>query len=77
MDLDIQYTKIKLIQWLTTLDDTSIIQKILMIQKEETINWSDDLSETERKSIKKGIQDAEKGNLEPHSEARKIYGKWL
>ena len=28
-------------------------------------------------SINKGIEDSKKGNLKSHSEARKVYEKWL
>ena len=38
--------------------------------------WSN-LSEDERKSIEQGILDADSGKLNPHSEARKLYEKWL
>lgn len=40
-------------------------------------DWSNELSEAEKKYIDKGILDAENGNLTPHSEAKKIYEKWL
>lgn len=77
MEMNIQDTKIELIQWLTTLEDSSIIQKIMELRKRETKDWWDDLSNTEKKSIELGISDAEKGKLKPNSEAQKIYGKWL
>jgi len=48
--------------------------------KDENIIETDSLkheSLTIIKSINKGIEDAEKGNLKPHKEAREIYEKWL
>lgn len=77
MELDIQKKKIELIQWLTTLEDSSIIQKILDLRIKESKDWWEEISEEERKSIDKGISEAEEGKLKPHSEAKKIYGKWL
>lgn len=77
MELDIQKKKIELIQWLTTLEDSSIIQKILDLRIKESKDWWEEISEAERKSINKGISEAEEGKLKPHSEAKKIYGKWL
>ncbi|NJX15959.1 hypothetical protein [Tamlana crocina] len=77
MELDIQNKKIELIQWLTTLEDSSIIQKLLDLRKRESKDWWNEISESEKKSIKKGIEDAEAEHLKPHSEAKKIYGKWL
>ncbi len=77
MELNIQKAKIDLIQWLTTLEDTSLIQKIIDLRKRESKDWWNELSEAEKKSIEAGISDADNGNLKPNSDAQKIYGKWL
>ena len=77
MELNLQNTKIELIQWLTTLDDKSLIQKIVDLRKSETVDWWNEISDNERASINKGISDAESGKLNSHSDARKVYGKWL
>lgn len=69
--------KIELIQWLSTLEDNTIIEKLLKIRKEETKDWWKTISEEEKKSIEKGIAEANDGKLEPHSTARAIYEKWL
>jgi hypothetical protein len=77
MDLNLEHTKIELIQWLSTLDDAKIIRKVLKLRESERSDWAKSISEDERNSIKLGIEDADNGNLIDHSEARKIYGKWL
>ena len=77
MDMNIQNSKIELIQWLTTLNDKTLIEKILDLKKSESKDWWNDISEAEKESIEKGILDADKGKLKSHSEARKIYEKWL
>lgn len=69
--------KIELIQWLSTLEDHSIIEKLLKFKKKETKDWWDSISEGEKESIEKGISDADNNKLEPHSNVRKIYKKWL
>jgi hypothetical protein len=69
--------KLELIQWLSTLEDTSIIKKLIQFRKEETKDWWDSISEEEKKSIEKGISEADNDELKSHSEARKVYGKWL
>ncbi len=40
-------------------------------------DWWKTISELEKESIRKGISDAKIGNATPHSEARKIYEKWV
>jgi hypothetical protein len=77
MDINIQNTKIELIQWLTTLEDSSVIKKILELKQNETSNCWKKISDAEKKSIELGIKDADMGKLNPNSEAKKIYGKWL
>ncbi len=77
MDIDLQNKKIELIQWLSTLNDESIIEKIMKLRETEKKDWWEEISKEERKSIDKGIQDADSGKLKSHSEARKLYEKWL
>jgi len=77
MELNIQNSKIELIQWLTTLNDKSMITKLMEIRKNQTANFWNELSEEEKESIQKGIADADVGKLNNHSEAKKLYEKWL
>ena len=77
MDISLQDTKIELIQWLTTLEDTSLIQKIQELRKTESGDWWDEISDDEKKSIEKGIADSKAGRVTSHSEARRVYEKWL
>ena len=77
MDATTSDIKIELIQWLSTLEDKSIIEKILNLRKEETDDWWMNMSAAENNSIEKGIEDAENNNVTSHSEARKLYERWL
>lgn len=77
IELNLQNKKLELIQWLSTLEDSSIIEKIMELRKRESKDWWDSISESEKKSIEQGLQDAEEGKLNPHSNARKLYEKWL
>lgn len=77
MELDLEHKKIELIQWLSTLSDSDLIDKLMELRKSEGSNWWKDLSIGEKESIEKGINDAEEGRLNSHSKAKEIYGKWL
>ncbi|MHA7862745.1 hypothetical protein [Flagellimonas marinaquae] len=77
MDINIQNKKIELIQWLSTLNDESIIEKIIKLRDREKVDWWEELSKEEKDSISKGIKDADSGNTQPHSNVKKLYGKWL
>ncbi|MGB0883974.1 MAG: hypothetical protein ACPG4W_08160 [Flavobacteriales bacterium] len=77
MEVNIQKAKIDLIQWLTTIEDSSVILKIMELRNTENKDWWNEISDVEKNSIELGISDADNGNLKPHSEAKKIYEKWL
>ena len=75
-NLQIQNKKLELIQWLSTIEDLNFLEKISeFISRENKKDWADQISDTERQSIEKGIAQANAGKLNPHSKAREIYGK--
>lgn len=62
--MDIQLEKHKLIEWLTNLDDISILNRIIKI-KENPIDkseWSEEVSEIEKELIKVGLKNYEEGD---------------
>jgi hypothetical protein len=77
IQVDIQERKLDLIQWLSTVDDPLVIDRIEGLKTEETTEYWTEISEAENASIVKGLKDADAGKLVPHSEARKLYEKWL
>ncbi len=77
MERNLHATKLELIQWLSTIDNPSIIEKVLAIRNNEKEDYWKSLSALEKESINKGIEDADAGKLNDHDQARKIYGKWL
>ncbi|WP_264537978.1 hypothetical protein [Flavobacterium sp. N1736] len=76
-DLNIQSKKLELIQWLSTIEDLSVLNKIIDLKKQENKDWWNSISENEKQSIEKGLQDAEAGKLNSHSKAKQLYDKWL
>ena len=77
LELSIQNKKLELIQWLSTIEDSSIIEKIMELRNQESIDWWNSISESEKQSIEKGLQDSEAGKLNSHSKAKQLYDKWL
>jgi len=69
--------KLDLIQWITSIEDESIIKKLLEFRKRELKDWWEHTFKEEKESINQGILEADNKELKPHSEAQKIYGKWL
>lgn len=69
--------KLELIQWLSTVEDLNVIEKIISLRKQETKDWWSIISESEKNAIEQGLKDADEGKLNPHASAREIYEKWL
>jgi len=74
---NLQERKIELIQWLSVLDDASLIDKVAKVREESVHDWWDEISDAEKDSISKGVEQADAGQLKPHSVARAKYDKWL
>ncbi len=77
MDLSLENKKIELIQWLSTLNDKSLIDELMKLREKERSDWWNEISVEEKKSIEKGILDADNGKLTSHSKVKDIYEKWL
>ncbi|CAM3484104.1 hypothetical protein [Aquirufa ecclesiirivi] len=73
----IQSKKLELIQWLSTIDDLTVLNKIVELKKQENIDWWNSISTKEKQSIENGLQDAEDGKINNHSKAKQLYEKWL
>ncbi len=71
--MNIQTEKLNLIEWITRLNDTSVITRLKEIKDQ-----SDEFREkAERESVIRGLKDFEEGRTYPHDAARKIYEKYL
>ncbi len=76
MNLDSE--KLKIIDWITNLKDESMIAKIKLLKDHpKETDWWDEISEAEKASIEKGLEDIKAGRVVNHSEVKKIYEKWL
>ncbi len=75
MRMNLQSTKIELINWLTTLEDEKIIDKLVELKTD--YDWWNTISLDEKKTIEKGLIDSNKGKVVSHKDAQKVYEKWL
>ena len=70
--------KLEIIKWVTTLKDETSIERLKMLKDNKSeLDWWDQISDDEKNAIEKGLEDVKAGRVKPHSEARKIYEKWL
>ena len=74
--MDIQAEKIQLIEWLASLNKPSVIKKLLALKEKEK-DWWDEISDEEKAEIKKGLAQANRGQVVPHHKVMDKYKKWL
>ena len=77
--MNIQAEKLDLIEWISKLNDTSIIDRLRQIKEDysKSKDWYDTLKKEEVESINRGLKDFEEGRIHSHETARKIYEKYL
>lgn len=77
--MNIQTEKLDLIEWISKLKDTSIINKLKKIKDDYTMSedWWDKLEKEEIESINRGLQDFEEGRTHSQDFARKLYERYL
>ncbi len=70
--MDLPAEKYRIIEWLMSLEDASIVKKLLKIRKESIeTEESYDISEPEALLIKAGLKDLEEGKTFSHEEVMK------
>ncbi|MGC9330460.1 MAG: hypothetical protein ACP5DZ_01125 [Bacteroidales bacterium] len=74
-----QTKKLDLIEWISKLNDASVIEKLqsIKVKYNKSKDWYAELNEEELASINRGLKDIEAGRLNSHESAKKIYGKYL
>ncbi len=77
--MNIQTEKLDLIEWISRLNDSSVIEKLRSIKENyaKTKDWYANLNKEELESINRGLKDIEEGRLNSHEAAKQIYGKYL
>ena len=68
--------KIELIEWLTRLEDNSILTSLLQFKKStESGDWANDLSQEQVESLKRGLSDLENNKIIPSKDFWTSYGR--
>ncbi|MCD4679124.1 MAG: hypothetical protein K8S00_01935 [Bacteroidales bacterium] len=77
--MNIQTEKLNLIEWISRLNDTSLLEKLRKIKDDysKSTDWWDTLKIEEIESINRGLKDFEEGRVHSHETAREIYEKYL
>jgi predicted transcriptional regulator len=71
--MNIQAEKLSLIEWISQLNDNSIVDQL----KEIKGNFDEKQSQAESDSVNRGLKDFKEGRVYSDETARKIYEKYL
>ena len=77
--MNIQGEKLSLIEWISRINDKSIISKLRRIQEEYvgSEDWWNELNQAEKESIERGLKDIDEGRVHSNETVQKLYGKYL
>jgi hypothetical protein len=77
--MNIQSEKLSLIEWISRLNDNSIIERLREIKEDysKSDDWWDSLKKEELESINRGLKDLDEGRIHSNETARKIYERYL
>ena len=68
--------KLELIEWLAKLNDRETIEYLKVVKDSKTSgkDWWDELSESQKAGIERGLNDIDSGKIVPDEDVRKKYG---
>ncbi|MFO7789083.1 MAG: hypothetical protein R6V32_00795 [Bacteroidales bacterium] len=71
-----QAIKLELIEWLTKLNDRETIEYLKTVKDSRSTgnDWWDDLSESQKSDINRGLEDIKHGRTISHDEVKNKYG---
>jgi len=67
--MNLETRKINLINWISTLQEESVLEKVEKIQKEK-IDWWDTTSNEDKKAINEGLEQLDSGDYLTHAQVR-------
>ena len=67
--MTLEARKINLINWISTIQEDNILEKVEKIQKEKT-DWWDTISDKDKKAINEGLGQLDRGEYLTHSQVR-------
>jgi hypothetical protein len=74
--MNVQSIKLELIEWLSALQDEDTIYYLKVLKDSKTMkrDWWEDLSEAQKQSISRGVEDSDTGRYLSNDEAKKKLG---
>lgn len=74
--MDIEATKLELMQLLLQTQEVNLLAKVKKVFEDGQVDWWDDMGKDEKKEVKTGLSQADKGELTSHGKVMKRFDKW-
>ncbi len=74
--MNIETRKLKIINWVSHLQDETVLTRIEQLQSQKQ-DWWDLISKEEKAEIEEGISQADKGETKTTEDVLSKYKKWL
>ena len=74
--MNIQAEKLDLLQTILNTNDEGLIMDVKAFLSNRKTDWFDELSDEQQKDVLEGLAEADRGEIVPHSEIVKLFGKW-
>ena len=74
--MDIQNTKLELISRLLNTKEERLLAKVKAVIDDEQEDWWSHMDTNEKERIKKGIEQADQGEVIDHEKVIKLFEKW-
>ena len=75
--MNIEAQKVRLIERITQVEDQTILEQINAILEQDEVDFYDDLSDEQKASAQRGLNQVKSGETVSHTEIKKMYEKWL
>ena len=75
--MNLSATKVELTKQLLNSNNISLIYHIKALFETQDIDFWDELHDDVKASIKRGVEQADRGELKSHDEVMRKYKKWL
>ena len=74
--MDLQAEKLSILQTILNSDDAGLIMDVKAFLGGRKKDWFDELNTEQQKDIFEGLVQADSGEVVPHNEVVKLFGKW-
>ena len=74
---NIEVIRKEVMEYINDADDRMVKAIHAMLEEDQNDDWWDEISDGQKESIQRGLNDMEKGNVTLHADMVKMYSRWL